>query len=570
MNPANGSRLATLLFLGLGVWLAARETAPPSLPLLPALPESPGDSGVFSVARAMADVRELAVRPHPLGSAEHERVLEWLLGRVRELGLEPEVQSASVQTRSGRFAAVQNVVARIPGRQPEGRAVLLCAHYDSVATSPGAADDAAGVAALLEVLRVLGSAKAHRNDIILLITDGEEAGLLGARAFVEHHPLAPKVGVVLNLEARGHRGPSILFETSDGNANLIPLLARLEDPVTSSLTDEVYRRLPNDTDLTIFMRAGMAGLNFAFIGGRSHYHTLLDTPENLDPRSLNHQGQSVLALTRVLADRDLEALDTSRNRIYFSVLRSAVVHYPAALAWPLTGLAVLFLLLVLRCGFRRRRISTRALWVGVLVQVASTLLAAGLAWGLTALLSRQARETALVRAIESSGADPIMGGLLCLSLAATLIVLARLRIRSNREGLWGGALLIWAACDLLLTVWLPDGSYLLTWPLLFASLGLLILLCRPHRRRPGPGLQVACAAAVLPGLVLMVPLIWLLFQAVGLRLAPFVICLLGLLLGLLTPQLILLVPGGRRAIPVLALLAGSALIGSSILTTDID
>ena len=86
--------------------------------------------------------------------------------------------------------------------------------------------------------------------------------------FTEEHPWAKDVGVVLNLDARGNSGPSYMFETSEGNGWLIEQLARaLPHPMASSLTVDVYRLMPNDTDLTIYMRHGMPGLNFAFIGG---------------------------------------------------------------------------------------------------------------------------------------------------------------------------------------------------------------------------------------------------------------------------------------------------------------
>src|SRR5207237_4744598 len=113
---------------------------------------------------------------------------------------------------------VQNILARLPGTNPNRKAVLILAHYDGVEAGPAAADDGAGAAALLETLRALRAQKgALTHDIIALFTDGEEAGLLGAAAFVREHPWAKDVAVVLNFEARGTSGRSFMFETGPGN-----------------------------------------------------------------------------------------------------------------------------------------------------------------------------------------------------------------------------------------------------------------------------------------------------------------------------------------------------------------
>src|SRR6185436_14698966 len=199
-------------------------------------------------------------------------------------------------------ATVANVIARLKGTGA-GRALLLSAHYDSVATGAGASDDAAGVAALLETARALKTQPPLQNDVIFLFTDGEEAGLFGARAFTEQHPWAKDVGVVMNFEARGNGGPSIMFETSSGNQQLIKTFGQTApDPVASSLTYEIYKLLPNDTDLSVFKEAKLPGLNFAYINGFTHYHTNLDTPVQLDERSLQHHGASALALTRAFGN----------------------------------------------------------------------------------------------------------------------------------------------------------------------------------------------------------------------------------------------------------------------------
>jgi len=114
---------------------------------------------------------------------------------------------------------------------------MLCAHYDSVSTSPGVADNASGVAVVLEALRALMCGPLLDRDVVALLDDGEEDGSLGAVTFVKEHPWAKEVGVVINLDARGNSGPSIMFETSDGNGWLIRQYSQaVPHPLATSLS----------------------------------------------------------------------------------------------------------------------------------------------------------------------------------------------------------------------------------------------------------------------------------------------------------------------------------------------
>src|SRR5205085_1168420 len=92
-------------------------------------------------------------------------------------------------------------------------------------------------------------------------------GLLGAEAFVGDSDRLRHLAAVVNVEARGTSGPSLLFELSSGSSRLVAAAARaLPRPVTNSILYTLYQRLPNDTDLTVFKRVGLAGVNFAFVG----------------------------------------------------------------------------------------------------------------------------------------------------------------------------------------------------------------------------------------------------------------------------------------------------------------
>ncbi|MEY3764913.1 MAG: hypothetical protein RLZ42_1573, partial [Armatimonadota bacterium] len=135
----------------------------------------------FSAARALKHVQVIARAPHPPGTAEHAHVRTYIVEQLRALKLDVHEQEAVVTSKSKRgltLANVTNIVGYRKGTSIKpGPPLLLMAHYDSVPTGPGAGDDAAGVAAILESLRALGSQRLL-NDVYVVITDAEELGLL--------------------------------------------------------------------------------------------------------------------------------------------------------------------------------------------------------------------------------------------------------------------------------------------------------------------------------------------------------------------------------------------------------
>ena len=107
-----------------------------------------GAADAFSADRALSHLEELAVKPHPLGSEEHDRVRDYLVHSLQELGLKPEIQKANSVYSPGIWISggtVENIVAKIKGTNST-KAIMLVAHYDSVPGSAGAGDDGAGVA----------------------------------------------------------------------------------------------------------------------------------------------------------------------------------------------------------------------------------------------------------------------------------------------------------------------------------------------------------------------------------------------------------------------------------------
>lgn len=322
----------TLLLIA--IWILMAWMIPTVFFQPPAPISASADADKFSAERARVHLEALVGDdiPHPAGSPQNDVVRERIMAMLREFGYQPEIQ----KTQNNRWQSpdeevfpLENILARLPGKTP-GQAVMLAAHYDSVQQGPGASDDGVGTAAVLEIARMLKQEGPFEHDIILLISDGEELGLLGADKFVELHPWADEVECVINLEARGTTGPSMMFETSEHSRWLVPTFARSSRrPMTSSLFYEIYKLLPNDTDFTEFKQGGMQGFNFAFIGKVKNYHTPNDDLEHVDMNSFQHHGENMLRLARILADIDFDAQPKGRV-VYFDVLGRKIIWWPAS------------------------------------------------------------------------------------------------------------------------------------------------------------------------------------------------------------------------------------------------
>jgi hypothetical protein len=302
----------------------------------------------FSAERALVDIRGFASVPHPVGSDADRQARDFVVRRMVELGLSPQVRPGAGVYRpryadniiSGGY--VQDVVGVLPGRDRAAPALALMAHYDSVPASSGASDDAAGVATALEVVRAIKAKGTPARDVVVLITDGEEAGLLGADAFFRADPLARHVGFVVNMEARGSGGRVQMFQTAAMNAGAIRLMqGSAPRTQASSLSGFIYENMPNDTDFTVSKRAGTPGLNYAFAGRQFDYHSPSSTPATQDPGTLQDMGDQVLPTTMALAFAP--ALPAAgESLVYANTPGGFLLAYPPLVGWLLlTGAAFL-------------------------------------------------------------------------------------------------------------------------------------------------------------------------------------------------------------------------------------
>ena len=506
----------------------------------------------------MQHLAVIARQAHPSGSPAHDEVRDYITQQLVALGLAPELQST---------AAVKNILARLKGTN-NSRAVLLVGHYDTVKGAPGAGDDGSAVVVLLETLRALKAAPPLGNDVIVLFTDGEEEGLLGATAFVSQHPWVKDVGLVLNFEARGTSGPALMFETSEQNGWLIGQFARAAPyPFANSLSYDLYKHLPNDTDFTVFKEGGLAGLNFAFIDGYAYYHTPLDDLAHIDERSIQHQGSYALALTRHFGNLNLLQTSDGRDAVYFNLFGSVLVHYSGLWVLPLALIVALVFAAVMYLEFRARRLSWSGVAWGFLALLLSMISAAvivTLLWSLIYAL-RGLDQSATRRVVSQN--HLYMLSFTLLSVAVAAVIYQRFRKSVSSSDLAAGGRLWWLLMMALTSLFLPGGSYLFTWPLLF-SLVASVLTLTSAGQAANPVLRaIVLWVCALPGIMLWAPIIYLTFIAFSLSSAGALMVPVVLLVGLLLPLLeIVTIPGFKWLLPALASLAGLGLIVAGSLT----
>lgn len=352
-----------LLLAVLLVYISIRSASPPAV-VTGVVPDSS-----FSVKRAYIHLAEISRLPHSTGTAENKRVREYIATACKQAGFTVEIQNSLSVNNWGQYmnvANIHNVIARKKGQRNSKSVILMC-HYDSDPNTPGAGDDGAGAAAMLETANALQKVNPLQNDLILLFTDGEELGLMGARAFLKDSSLVKETGLVINFEGRGNAGPSNMFEVNSNNGWVINEYAKsVAHPFANSLGYEIYKKLPNGTDFSPFKEVGITGLNNAYIDGFVNYHSPNDKLENMDQRSLQHQGDNMLSLSKHFGNLNItetKAPDMS----YFNVIGSWFVHYPAS--WNLIFVIVVDILFVMFfiLGIRNKQIKFGGFVIGTLL-----------------------------------------------------------------------------------------------------------------------------------------------------------------------------------------------------------
>jgi len=457
--------------------------------------------------RARAHIERLAgtIGSRPLGTPAHALAREYIVQQLTGAGLRVRLQQVeATDPARGLTVPVTNVIAWRDGSVKD--AIALVSHYDSVPDGPGALDDALGVAICLEAARALFST-GLRQSLVVVVTDAEEVGLMGARAAVLDPEIASRVRAFINFDGTGAAGPAFLFEAGPGWGAPLSSWARgAPAPAGASFASEIYERLPNDTDFTIFKTIA-SGLNFAPVRDSYAYHTNRDVPARIEPFTVRHQLANAVAIVRAIDRTEPRQRDATPTFFDVAGLR-AVVYGPgvaALIAWSACALgAIAWLRLLLRLQRMKRGIAAllltlvwalfRAIVVGGAV--------VGAAWALRVVRGQlnpwYASPIVVLMWLTAAGAVAVVA-----AHRLAMVVPERWRPRKGSTAVWWVTLLPWIAMTITAQLLAPTASYLTAFPLAAASLGLIVAADRTTAVRVVSAVVLGIAAVLSSMTVLL-------------------------------------------------------------------
>lgn len=452
-------------------------------------PRPKSEESGFSTEIAKEHIKEISREVHSIQQPEAlGRVREYIVNELKELGLEPQVFTyEDVESSKGGIYDINNIYAKIDGKNGEdGSYIMLASHYDSSpkkrsgedGESKGAADAGYGVSTILEIVRVIKeSGQELENGIKILITDGEEMGLMGAKEEMNNNfGLYENVNFVVNLEARGIKGPALMFETSSNNKKVIDLYKKANLPVSYSLAADVYNKMPNGSDFTEFKNAGLPGINFAVLNDLDYYHTKNDNYENISDTSIQHYGEQVLPVVQEYVYNSkygqADYFESNQDSIFFTLLPNVFINYSSLIATILAVVSLIALLLIMR----RLKINVKlvvkwtTVWTGLALAVAA--IGVAVSYIISMVTGIEFKITYMPRV---TGADFI--ALAAVVLTSILVTILSKKLAKNRYefedmlfgGLWFNEILL-----VIFMIALPGGSYLFLWPVIMTLISIVL------------------------------------------------------------------------------------------------
>jgi hypothetical protein len=443
----------------------------PSILLLAATIGCSGE-GRFNVQNARAHVERLAgtIGSRPSGTSANEKARAYLIETLQLYGFDVRVQEAeAVWREAGVTTRIANLIATRPGASRE--AIALVAHYDSVPSGPGAGDDALGTAVVLEAARVLAARPSPRYTLMVLLTDGEENGLMGARALAEDAEVRGRLRTFLNLESIGTASPFVLFETGPGTSPALRAWAGASGPRGGSYMQSIYDALPNDTDFSVLKQLpGVSGINFAATGDGYTYHTDRDRPDRVTSRVLAQAGAITLDVVDGL-DAQASLTPDAAPAMYASVLdRTAFV-------WPMRTGRVVGWIVAVMAAVLWFALTVRLIRAGGVLFMLMTAVWALIATG--AVLGALVAAVWLVRTGRAElhpwfAAPWRLFAFMTMMVVTVSWLVRRLAAASPRHlrpdgsplGVWFAALPAWAGLLIGSLIYAPAAAYLLFVPLL--------------------------------------------------------------------------------------------------------
>ncbi len=522
----------------------------------PSAPPAESDADYPSYQRMLANLEAMTLEPHPSGSKEIERVRTYLLAQINIMGLNPTIESEKItikdvfNSQEARYARknglepfiqeplneaakkgiedairqkavfnkngeviLKNILVKLDVPDTE-QGVLIVSHYDTKKTTPGAADDMVSVSAILEALREQSKNHSLKNDLYFLFTDGEEVGTMGAEAFVKSHPeLKSTIKLVINFEARGNSGSLLMFQTSGDNYNLMSYFQSASSrPLAFSFTTALYRRMPNDTDLTHFLDAGYSGINFAAVEGVETYHKLSDSFANLNRSTAYNYLKTALEMVRFSGQEKFQQTGSNYDGVYFPLSSGMLLLMSNSTVYFLSGFAIFLALLWLINLIRIGKVKIRQLFVESVWLIGIMSVIALVSFGFIILL----KQTMHLKN-ESNNLVVLLCLMLVFSTGTFALCILRMRKKSVAQTV-AGLLPVQLLLIIVTTLFFKEISYLFTLPTL-AALGIGIF------NQNNIGRMIISTIFGIGILLLYIPVCWLIFVLFMLPITPLVVAL---------------------------------------------
>lgn len=522
-----------IIVFAVGILVGLQQMKPPVLP-------SESDTDYTAYKQMLDNLKEMTVVPHPAGSKELESVRIHILSQIREMGLEPIVETevytiddiaSGLSDEPGEENEIKdyirneayfnesdelilkNILVKLDAPNTD-RGILMMAHYDTEKGTPGAGDDMISVCALLEAMREQSKNNNLKNDIYFLFCDGEELGAFGSKAFVESHPeMKESIDLVINVDGRGNRGGVLMFESSAYNYELMRYFKRANSrPLAFSFTTSLYRKMPNITDMTNFLDAGYSGLNFTVTEGVENYGAMSDNYENFNPGTAYNYLRTVREMADYSAKEQFQGNSSKQDGVYFPFMPGHLVLMSNAVAYILSGFVVLAAMLWLILQSRRGRVRFRGIAISTGQLIGTIAVMTLLSWCIASLA------TQIMHLGESSNTETLF---LCQTLVLTFGTLGISFFRMHKQSLTealAGLLPLLMLLIIGTTVFFISISYLFTLP----TLGLLLVAIL---ERYNIGRLIAATVLGVGILLLYVPVCWLIYVSFLLPITPVVTAL---------------------------------------------
>jgi hypothetical protein len=506
------SIVSVLIILGVIYWSFAD--------LKPSLKTSKSSTETdFSIENALNHLKKISKEAHYTGSKEHKKVQSYIVTELQKMGFETEIQMQTAINKKW-FAATtaENIIAKLKG-SGSGKALLLLTHYDSNPhSSLGASDAGSGVVTILEGLRAfLLKNETQKNDIIILISDAEELGLLGAQAFVDRHSWTKDIGLILNFEARGSGGPSyMLMETNGKNSKLLSefLAAKPNFPAANSLMYSIYKKLPNDTDLTIFREdANISGFNFAFIGDHFDYHTAQDSYERLDRETLLHQADYLTTSLNYFSNSDLTDFNSDEDFVFVNFPFIKLITYPFSWVSPMVFLCGILFLVLLFFGVSFNKIDVKGALKSFIPFLISLILCGGISFGLwKVLLIMHPQYNDILHGFTYNGYQYIIA-FVFLNLWILLTIYKKTATVEKTTNLLIAPIFFWLVLNFVISAFLKGSGFFII-PVICA---LVVLMVAIFLNLEDKYKRILCTILSIPTLYIFAPLIKMFPVGLGLK-----------------------------------------------------